>query len=88
MTLDDFLYMFFENKNVITMQGDIGVARSNDNGVNWEQLGVVLDEDWHLSHPYVFNYNHQVKFLTLKPPISLFPIIHISSSFTFPCRYT
>nr|XP_043613491.1 glucosamine inositolphosphorylceramide transferase 1 [Erigeron canadensis] len=57
---DDILYMFFESKNPVTMQGDIGVARSMDNGVTWEQLGVALDKDWHLSHPYVFNYNHQI----------------------------
>ncbi|XP_071732933.1 glucosamine inositolphosphorylceramide transferase 1-like [Rutidosis leptorrhynchoides] len=57
---DDVLYLFFESKNPITMQGDIGVARSVDNGATWEQLGVALDKDWHLSHPYVFNYNQQV----------------------------
>ncbi|KAL8255353.1 hypothetical protein R6Q59_033574 [Mikania micrantha] len=57
---DDILYMFFETKNPITMQGDIAVARSTDNGVTWEQLGVALDKDWHLSHPYVFNYNDQI----------------------------
>lgn len=57
---DDILYMFFKSKNPITMQGDIAVARSIDNGVNWEQMGVALDKDWHLSHPYVFDYNHQI----------------------------
>ncbi|KVI05051.1 glycosyltransferase family protein 64 protein C5-like isoform X1 [Cynara cardunculus var. scolymus] len=56
----DILYLFFETKNPITMQGDIGVARSNDDGATWEQLGVALDEDWHLSHPYVFDYNRQI----------------------------
>ncbi|XP_076940683.1 glucosamine inositolphosphorylceramide transferase 1-like [Bidens hawaiensis] len=54
------LYLFFETKNSITMQGDIGVARSIDNGASWEQLGVVLDEEWHLSYPYVFDYNGQI----------------------------
>lgn len=56
----DILYLFFETKNSITMQGDIGVARSLDNGASWEQLGVVLDEEWHLSYPYVFDYNGQI----------------------------
>ncbi|XP_076898163.1 glucosamine inositolphosphorylceramide transferase 1-like [Bidens hawaiensis] len=56
----DVLYLFFETKNSITMQGDIGVARSTDNGASWEQLGVVLDEEWHLSYPYVFDYNGQI----------------------------
>lgn len=56
----DILYLFFETKNSITMQGDIGVARSNDNGATWQQLGIVLDEEWHLSYPYVFDYNGQI----------------------------
>ncbi|KAK9059817.1 hypothetical protein SSX86_020521 [Deinandra increscens subsp. villosa] len=57
---DDILYMFFETKNPITMQGDIAVSRSMDNGVTWEQMGVALDKEWHLSHPYVFDYNLQI----------------------------
>ncbi|KAI3816179.1 hypothetical protein L1987_15870 [Smallanthus sonchifolius] len=56
----DILYMFFKTKNPITMQGDIAVARSMDNGVTWEQMGVALDKDLDLSHPYVFNYNRQI----------------------------
>ncbi|KAL8233686.1 hypothetical protein R6Q59_019786 [Mikania micrantha] len=56
----DVLYLFFETKNSITMQGDIGVARSTDNGASWEPMGVVLDEEWHLSYPYVFDYNNQI----------------------------
>ncbi|PWA96354.1 glycosyl hydrolase, five-bladed beta-propellor domain-containing protein [Artemisia annua] len=59
-TKDDILYMFFKSKNPITMQGDIRVARSMDDGVTWEQLGVALNEDWHLSHPYVFEYNRHI----------------------------
>ncbi|XVF82957.1 hypothetical protein PTKIN_Ptkin16aG0093700 [Pterospermum kingtungense] len=42
------------------MQGDIGVARSIDKGATWQQLGIALDEDWHLSYPYVFNYLGQI----------------------------
>ncbi|MFS7949114.1 putative exostosin, glycosyl hydrolase, five-bladed beta-propellor domain superfamily [Helianthus anomalus] len=56
----DVLYMFFETKNPITLQGDIGAARSIDNGASWQQLGVVLDEEWHLSYPFVFDYDGQV----------------------------
>ncbi|KAF5765586.1 putative hexosyltransferase [Helianthus annuus] len=56
----DVLYMFFETKNPITMQGDIGAARSIDNGASWQQLGVVLDEEWHLSYPFVFDYDGQI----------------------------
>lgn len=55
------LYLFYETKNSVTMQGDIGVSMSIDKGVTWKQLGTALDENWHLSYPYVFNYNHQVR---------------------------
>ncbi|XP_021749988.1 glycosyltransferase family protein 64 protein C5-like [Chenopodium quinoa] len=57
---DGVLYMFYETKNSVTMQGDIGVSRSTDKGVTWEQLGTALDENWHLSYPYVFDYNDQI----------------------------
>lgn len=57
----DTLYMFFENKNPITMQGDIGVAESSDKGATWKPLGIALDEPWHLSFPFVFDYNGQVR---------------------------
>ncbi|XP_019193846.1 PREDICTED: glycosyltransferase family protein 64 protein C5-like [Ipomoea nil] len=56
----DVLYLFFETKNSITMQGDIGVARSVDKGATWEQLGIALDESWHLSYPYVFDYKGNI----------------------------
>jgi hypothetical protein len=44
------------------MQGDIGVARSSDQGATWEFLGIALDEAWHLSYPYVFKYENEVHF--------------------------
>lgn len=61
MVQENALYVFYETKNSITMQGDIGVAKSVDKGATWEQLGIALDEDWHLSFPYVFDYNDQVR---------------------------
>lgn len=59
------------------MQGDIGVARSTDKGATWQQLGIALDEDWHLSYPYVFDYNGNVRPLLLSI---------ISSSKLWPSR--
>ena len=44
------------------MQGDIGVAESTDGGISWRHLGIALDEEWHLSFPYVFDYDGQVNF--------------------------
>lgn len=43
------------------MQGDIGVAKSTDKGATWQVVGIALDEDWHLSYPFVFNYDGQVR---------------------------
>ncbi|KAJ0234823.1 Glucosamine inositolphosphorylceramide transferase 1 [Hirschfeldia incana] len=56
----DTLYLFFENKNPITMHGDIGVAESTDKGATWKPLGIALNEPWHLSFPFVFNYNGEI----------------------------
>lgn len=58
------MYLFFESKNSITMQGDIGVAESLDQGVTWTFLDIVLDEEWHLSYPFVFDYDGEVILLT------------------------
>uniref|UniRef100_A0A804M226 Glucosamine inositolphosphorylceramide transferase 1 n=1 Tax=Zea mays TaxID=4577 RepID=A0A804M226_MAIZE len=55
----DSIYMFFETKNPIASQGDIAAAVSKDAGTTWQQLGVVLDEEWHLSYPYVFSYGNE-----------------------------
>lgn len=64
---DPFLYIqgskwliFFETKNAVTKQGDIGVAESSDGGASWKYLGIALDEEWHLSFPFVFDYNGQI----------------------------
>jgi hypothetical protein len=56
------MYMFFELKNSITKQGDIGVAESSDNGATWRHVGIALDEEWHLSYPFVFEYDGEVSF--------------------------
>ncbi|KAH7428867.1 hypothetical protein KP509_09G020700 [Ceratopteris richardii] len=54
------LYVFFESKNALTKQGDIGVAQSLDGGASWKYLGIALDEEWHLSYPFVFIYNNEI----------------------------
>lgn len=63
----DVLYLFYETKNSITMQGDIGVAKSVDKGATWDLLGIALDENWHLSYPYVFEYLGQVSYHSPEP---------------------
>jgi hypothetical protein len=51
-------FMFFEVMNLHDFQGDIGLATSND-GFNWTYQKIVLDEDFHLSYPYVFKWQNE-----------------------------
>ena len=67
---DDTMYLFYETKNPVTMQGDIGVSSSTDKGATWKPLGIALDEGWHLSYPYVFNYDGYVRIFLCGPPFS------------------
>ncbi|KAL3523534.1 hypothetical protein ACH5RR_016368 [Cinchona calisaya] len=81
----DVLYLFFETKNSITMQGDIGVARSVDKGATWQQLGIALDEDWHLSYPYVFDYNGNIYMM---PEGSAKGDLRLYRAVNFPMEWT
>jgi len=51
-------YMFFEMFNADTDQGDIAYATSTD-GRNWTYQQVVLDEPFHMSYPYVFQWQDE-----------------------------
>jgi hypothetical protein len=57
------------------MQGDIGVAKSTDKGATWQEVGIALDEDWHLSYPFVFDYLGQVRLKFLLCPTCTHQII-------------
>ena len=50
--------MFFEVMNRETKKGEIGVATSQ-NGFDWKYRQIVLAERFHLSYPYVFEWNGQ-----------------------------
>lgn len=59
MVIDNEEYfIFFEAFNWETRQGDIGYA-SSSNGVNWQYKNVILDEPFHLSYPYVFQWKDE-----------------------------
>lgn len=49
------LYLFFEVKDKQSGLGMISYAQST-NAVDWEYKGVVLQESYHLSYPYIFKY--------------------------------
>lgn len=70
------------------MQGDIGVAKSTDKGATWEQLGIALDEDWHLSYPYVFDYNGNVRYeFHNNVPVVSIPFMDILCEFFIVVSY-
>ncbi|KAL9388450.1 hypothetical protein Peur_017055 [Populus x canadensis] len=81
----DTLFLFYETKNSITSQGDIGVAKSIDKGATWQQLGIALDEDWHLSYPYVFNYLGQIYMM---PESSQKGDLRLYRALNFPLQWT
>jgi hypothetical protein len=53
---NDGFHMFFEVLNASNNRGDIGYAFSDD-GFNWLYQQIVLDEQFHLSYPYVFEWD-------------------------------
>ncbi|KAH7547807.1 hypothetical protein JRO89_XS14G0018900 [Xanthoceras sorbifolium] len=81
----DALYLFYETKNSITKQGDIGVSKSVDKGATWQQLGIALDEDWHLSYPYVFDYFGQIYMM---PESSVKGELRLYRAVNFPLQWT
>jgi hypothetical protein len=49
-------YLFFEVLNHLSRKGEIGLAVSRD-GMTWKYQHIVLAEPFHLSYPYVFEWN-------------------------------
>ena len=52
-------HMFFEVLNSESGRGEIGLASSHDNA-RWHYRQIVLREPFHLSYPYVFEWENQV----------------------------
>jgi hypothetical protein len=57
--IDGRWYMFFEAMDADSRKGVIAVATSPD-GLKWLYKRVVLREAFHLSYPYVFEWDNQV----------------------------
>lgn len=58
LKVEDVWYMFFELLNGKTQKGEIGLAKSK-NGFRWVYQKVVLSEPFHLSYPYVFQWESE-----------------------------
>lgn len=58
MTIKDGrFYLFFEVLNRANKQGDIGYAES-ENGKEWKYKNILINEPFHLSYPYVFEWDN------------------------------
>lgn len=75
--------MFFEVVSAKTGQGDIGVAVSQ-NLEQWHYLGIVLDEPYHLSYPYVFEHEGCVY---MTPESSEASCVRLYRATRFPDRW-
>ncbi len=53
---DGLWYMFFEVLNRDAARGQIGLAVSDD-GLKWTYQQIVLTEPFHLSYPYLFEWD-------------------------------
>ena len=77
-------YMFFEVMNSKSVKGEIGLAVSA-NGLSWEYHHIVLDEPFHLSYPYVFEWQgeHYMIPETLEPCA-----IRLYKATSFPTKWS
>lgn len=76
-------YMFFEMFNRRTGQGDISLAVSTD-GLRWDYMQIVLDEPFHLSYPYVFEWQGEHYML---PETSRANAVRLYKAVDFPTRW-
>jgi acetyltransferase-like isoleucine patch superfamily enzyme len=76
-------YLFFEVLNQQSGKGEIGLASSAD-GINWKYFGIVLSEPFHLSYPYVFEFNGDI---FMVPETHKMQAIRLYKAVTFPTHW-
>ena len=77
-------YMFFEVLNQATGRGEIGLATSSD-GSSWTYQQIVLAEPFHLSYPYVFEWQGECYML---PETLAAQAVRLYRAETFPTRWS
>jgi hypothetical protein len=77
-------YMFFEAFSLETDKGEIGLAIS-DNGLDWKYQQIVLSEPFHLSYPYVFEWDGEHYMI---PETLEAEAIHLYKAIDFPTRWS
>lgn len=81
---DGVWYIFFEIMNWELGRGQIGLARSHD-GLRWSYRGVVLTEPFHLSYPYVFEWDHHFYMI---PETSQARSVRLYEAISFPNEWS
>lgn len=76
-------YMFFEVETPAERQGDIGYAESAD-GFDWKYGKIVLNEPFHLSYPYVFEYGNDYYMI---PESNAVSAIRLYKAVDFPVEW-
>jgi hypothetical protein len=77
-------YMFFEVLNQASDRGEIGLATSSD-GLSWTYQQIVLAESYHLSYPYVFEWQDEIYLL---PETLGAQAVRLYRAETFPARWS
>jgi len=76
-------HMFFEVFSRRSAKGEIGFARSRD-GARWTYEGIVLVEPFHLSYPYVFEYEGSIYMV----PDNKADSVRLYEAVDFPWRWS
>jgi hypothetical protein len=84
LRVKDTWYMFFEVIHWQNNKGDIGFAIS-ENGVEWTYQQIVLAEPFHLSYPYIFEWQNEYYLL---PESSQANSIRLYKAVNFPERWS
>jgi hypothetical protein len=77
-------YMFFEVMNEKTNRGEIALATSAT-GLDWTYQQIVLNEPFHLSYPYVFEWKNEYYML---PESYKANAIRLYKALDFPARWS
>lgn len=81
--VEDLYYLFFEIMNLDSGQGDIGLAISQD-GVSWAYQGIVLTTGYHLSYPWVFEWQGNYYML---PEMNQARAVNLYQAVNFPYQW-
>ena len=84
ISVENGWYMFFEVMNQRTGKGEIGCATSDD-ALKWTYQQIVLRESFHLSYPYVFEWQNAYYMI---PESYEAKSVRLYKAMDFPCHWS